>query len=402
MLFHLFYGVLGEKIGFLRIFRYTSTRILGAAITALLLSFILGPWFIDKLKARQIGETIRTDGPETHRKKAGTPTMGGSLILFCLAVSTLLWCDLKNPFVWLALTVTVAFGAIGFADDYVKVAKKNKKGVSSTLRLVLEFAIAGGAMAYLFYSDAMPAEVRLRLQLPFTNFYDGHLALPAWAYVAFGSLVVVGTANAVNFTDGLDGLAIGPSIMNAGTFLVFAYIAGVQTTILAHGHFAHSASGAACVPGQACDVTLAQYLHIAHMPGVEELAVFCAALFGTGIGFLWYNTYPAQVFMGDVGSLSLGGAIGMLAVLTKNEFVLLLVGGLFVVEALSSIIQTGVYKATKKPGPDGKMVGKRVFLMAPIHHHYEKKGWDEPKIIVRFWLVSLLFALLALGTLKIR
>ena len=190
----------------------------------------------------------------------------------------------------------------------------------------------------------------------------------------------------MNFTDGLDGLAIGPSIMNAGTFLVFAYIAGVNTTLFVNGH----------------DVTIAQYLHVAHIQGVEELAIFCAALFGTGIGFLWYNAYPAQVFMGDVGSLSLGGAIGMLAVLTKNELVLLLVGGLFVVEALSSIIQTGVYKATKKLGPDGKMVGKRVFLMAPIHHHYEKKGWDEPKIIVRFWLVSALLALMALGTLKLR
>ncbi len=386
MLFHLFYGVLGDKVGFLRIFRYPSTRILAAAITALLLSFFLGPWFIDKLKSRQIGETIRSDGPQTHKKKAGTPTMGGSLILFCLAVSTLLWCDLRNPFVWLALTVTTAFGMIGFADDYVKVAKRDKRGISSKLRLVLEFAVAGGAMAYLFYSDAMAPDVRLHLQLPFTNFYESGIVLPAWLYVIFGAVVVVGTANAVNFTDGLDGLAIGPSIMNAGTFLVFAYIAGVQTTLVANGH----------------DVSIAQYLHVAHINGIEELAIFCAALFGTGIGFLWYNAYPAQVFMGDVGSLSLGGAIGMLAVLTKNEIVLLLVGGLFVVEALSSIIQTGVYKATKKMGPDGKVTGKRVFLMAPIHHHFEKKGWDEPKIIVRFWLISALLALMALGTLKLR
>jgi len=386
MLFHLFYGAFGDRIGWLRVFRYTSTRILAAAITALLLSFILGPWFIERLKARQIGETIRTDGPQTHKKKAGTPTMGGSLILFCLATSTLLWCDLRSPFVWLALTVTVTFGAIGFADDYVKVAKRDKRGLSSTLRLVLEFSIAGAAMAYLFYSNAMTPDLRLRFQLPFTNFYESAIVMPAWLYTVFGTFVVVGTANAVNFTDGLDGLAIGPSIMNAGTFLVFAYIAGVNTTLVANGH----------------DVTIAQYLHVAHIQGVEELAIFCAALFGTGIGFLWYNAYPAQVFMGDVGSLSLGGAIGMLAVLTKNELVLLLVGGLFVVEALSSIIQTGVYKATKKPGPDGKMVGKRVFRMAPIHHHYEKIGWDEPKIIVRFWLVSALLALLALGTLKLR
>ncbi len=376
MLFHLLYEVLGEKIGWLRVFRYTSTRILAAAITALVLSFIIGPWFIERLKARQIGETIRSDGPATHKKKAGTPTMGGSLILFCLAVSTLLWCDLRNQFVWLALSVTVAFGAIGFADDYAKVAKKNKKGISGKLRLVLEFSIAGAAMIWLFYSSLMPDEVRLHLQLPFTNFYEQGVVMPAWLYATFGAFVVVGTANAVNLTDGLDGLAIGPSIMNAGTFLIFAYIAGVETTLIQNGH----------------PVSIAKYLHIAHIGGVEELAVFAAALFGAGIGFLWYNTYPAQVFMGDVGALGLGGAIGMLAVLTKNEIVLLIVGGLFVIEALSVIIQVGSFKTR----------GKRVFRMAPIHHHYELKGWDEPKIIVRFWLISALLALVALGTLKLR
>ena len=385
MLYHLFYGSLGDRVRWLRVFGYTSSRILAAAITALLLSFFLGPWFIEKLKSRQIGETIRTDGPESHKKKAGTPTMGGSLILFCLAVSTLLWCDLHNQFVWLTLTVTVAFGAIGFADDYIKVAKKNKKGLSGKIRLGLEFLIAGGAMAYLFYSNTMSSDVRLQFQLPFTDFRHTALELPAWLYVIVGSIVIVGAANAVNFTDGLDGLAIGPSIMNAGTFLVFAYVAGTTATVVVNHQ----------------EQTIAEYLHVAHINGVEELAVFCAALFGTGIGFLWYNTYPAQVFMGDVGALSLGGAIGMLAVLTKNELVLLIVGGLFVVEALSVIIQTGVFKATKRV-ENGKVVGKRVFAMAPIHHHYEKKGWDEPKIIVRFWLVSALLALLALGTLKLR
>ena len=383
MLFHLLYGGLGDRIGWLRVFRYTSTRILAAAITALLLSFVIGPWFIEQLKSRQIGETIRTDGPATHKKKAGTPTMGGSLILFCLAMSTLLWCDLRNQFVWLALSVTVAFGAIGFADDYAKLAKRDKRGVSGTLRLVLEFAIAGGAMGYLYYGRLMPDDVRLHLQLPFTNFYEQGLLLPPWLYATFGALVVVGTANAVNLTDGLDGLAIGPSIMNAGTFLIFAYIAGVPTTILAHnGH----------------EVTIAQYLHVAHIAGVEEVAVFAAALFGAGVGFLWYNAYPAQVFMGDVGALSIGGSLGMMAVVTKNEIVLLIVGGLFVIETLSVIIQRGAFKITKRLTG----TGKRVFAMAPIHHHYEKKGWDEPKIIVRFWLISLLFALLALGTLKLR
>jgi phospho-N-acetylmuramoyl-pentapeptide-transferase len=386
VLFHLFYGVLSDHVGFVRVFRYPSTRILCAAITALLLSFLIGPWFIERLKSRQIGETIRSDGPETHKRKAGTPTMGGSLILFCLAVSTLLWCDLRNPLVWLAVSITVAFGAIGFADDYVKVAKKDKKGLPGSLRLFLEFAVAGVAMAYLFYSDVMSEDVRLHLQLPFTNFYEQGLVIPAWAYAIFGAFVVVGTANAVNLTDGLDGLAIGPSIMNAAVFLILAYIAGVPTTIL-------SPQG---------PVTIAQYLHIAHIDGAEELAIFAAALFGSGVGFLWYNAYPASVFMGDVGALGLGGAIGMLAVLTKNELVLLIVGGLFVVEAMSVIIQKSVYKMTKRVGEDGKPVGKRVFLMAPIHHHYEKLGWDEPKIIVRFWLVSALLALVALGTLKMR
>jgi phospho-N-acetylmuramoyl-pentapeptide-transferase len=384
-LFHLFYGALGDKIGWLRVFRYPSTRILCAAITALLLSFLIGPWFIERLKARQIGETIREDGPATHKKKAGTPTMGGSLILFCVAVSTLLWCDMRNQLVWLAMSVTIAFGAIGFADDYQKVAKKNKKGLPGRLRLFLEFAFSGAAMAYLFYSNAMSEDVRLHVQLPFTNFYEQGLVIPAWAYAIFGAFVVVGTANAVNLTDGLDGLAIGPSIMNAGVFLVLAYIAGVPTTII----------------GSQGPVTIAQYLHVAHISGAEELAIFAAALFGSGIGFLWYNAYPAQVFMGDVGALGIGGAIGMLAVLTKNELVLLIVGGLFVVEALSVIIQTSVFKATKRV-ENGKVVGKRVFAMAPIHHHYEKIGWDEPKIIVRFWLISALLALMALGTLKLR
>jgi phospho-N-acetylmuramoyl-pentapeptide-transferase len=377
MLYWLLYSVLSKHASVLRVFRYPSTRILAGAITALMLSFLIGPWFIERLKAKQYGQQIRDDGPKTHKKKAGTPTMGGSLILFCLVVSTLLWCDLSNPLVWLALSVTVVFGAIGFADDYAKVTKKNTKGVSGKVRLALECAVAGAAMLYLFYSNVLPPEVRLHVQVPFTNFYDSSFELPGWLYAAFGTFVVVGTANAVNLTDGLDGLAIGPSIMNAGTFLVLAYIAGVSTTIVAS-------------PGE--NLTLAQYLHVAYIPDAAELAIFCAALFGAGVGFLWYNTYPASVFMGDVGSLSLGGAIGMLAVLTKNELILALVGGLFVVEALSVIIQVGSFK----------MRGKRVFRMAPIHHHYELKGWEEPKIIVRFWLISALLALLALGTLKLR
>ncbi len=382
MLFHLLYDVLAklEGLGFLRVFRYVSTRILAAAITALIISFVLGPWFIRRLRSGQIGQQIRDDGPETHHKKAGTPTMGGSLILFSLVTATLLWCDLQNRFVWLALAVTVGFGVVGFVDDYMKIVHKNTKGVPGKLRLGAEFAMAGAAMAYLFLSDMLDPSLRLHLQLPFTDFYGSDLVLPVWLYIGFASVVVVGTANAVNLTDGLDGLAIGPTILNAGAFLVFAYLAGVETTLLIR------------VAGEVRSQNLAEYLHIAHINGSVELAIFCAGMLGAGIGFLWYNTYPTTVFMGDVGALSLGGAIGMLAVLTKNEFVLLLVGGIFVVEALSVIIQVGSFKWRRK----------RVFLMAPIHHHYELKGWEEPKIIVRFWLISILLALLALGTLKLR
>lgn len=382
MFFHLFYDVLSDydSLSFLRVFRYLSTRILAAAITSLTISFVLGPWFINRLKSRQIGQVIREDGPESHQEKAGTPTMGGSLILFGLIVSTLLWCDLENRFVWLTLIVTIGFGIIGFVDDYLKISKKNSKGLSGKIRLLAEFAIAGSALTFFFASDTLPPDLALSLQLPFTNFQESHYIMPLWLYVGFATTVVVGTANAVNLTDGLDGLAIGPSVINAGTFMIFAYIAGVETTLLV------------TVGGEVQAVNLAEYLHIAHLPGAEELAIFCASMFGAGIGFLWYNTYPASVFMGDVGALGLGAAIGMLAVLTKNEFTLLLVGGLFVFETLSVIIQVGSYKMRKK----------RVFLMAPIHHHFELKGWEEPKIIVRFWLISIMLALMALGTLKLR
>ena len=382
MLFYLLYDILAdlEGLGFLRVFRYLSTRILAAAITALIISFILGPWFIERMKNRQFGQQIRDDGPASHKKKAGTPTMGGSLILMAMVAATLLWCDLRNQFVWLTLVVTVGFGVVGFMDDWLKITKKNSKGLPGKVRLGWEFVIAGAVMAYVFYSNVLAPDVRLALQVPFTDYYGDHIVLPAWFYVIFATIVVVGTANAVNLTDGLDGLAIGPSSMCAATFLIFAYLAGVETTILVN------------VGGEVRSQNLAQYLHIAHIDGAGELAIFCAAMFGAGIGFLWYNAYPASVFMGDVGALSLGAAIGMLAVLTKNELALLIVGGLFVFEALSVIIQVGSYKLRRK----------RVFRMAPIHHHYELKGWEEPKIIVRFWLVSVLLALLALGTLKLR
>jgi phospho-N-acetylmuramoyl-pentapeptide-transferase len=383
MLFHLFYNVLSqyEALSFLRAFRYPSTRILAAAITALLLSWILGPWFIARLKEAQLGQQIRDDGPQSHQKKAGTPTMGGSLILLALVVPTILWCDLRNTFVWLTLAVTVGFGAVGFVDDWLKVSKRNTKGLSGKVKLAWEFSIAGAAMSYTFLSSTFDAAVRTRVSLPFTDFYQVPWAtLPVWVYIVFATIVVVGAANAVNLTDGLDGLAIGPVIINAGTFLIFAYLAGVETLLI------HK------VAGTATELNLAEYLRIPHITGAQELAIYCAAMVGAGVGFLWYNTYPASVFMGDVGSLSLGGGIGMLAVLTKNEVTLLIVGGLFVVETLSVMIQVGSFKLRKK----------RVFKMAPIHHHYELKGWAEPKIIVRFWIISVLLALIALGTLKLR
>ena len=382
MLFHLLYDVLSDIDGlsFLRVFRYLTTRILAGAITSLLISFVLGPWFIERMKRRQFGQQIREDGPATHKKKAGTPTMGGSLILMAMVTSTLLWCDLRNQFIWLLLVVTVGFGVVGFLDDYLKITRKNTKGLPGKLRLGWEFVIAGAVMTYLFHSDVMDPSVRLAVQLPFTDFYGDHLELPGWLYAALATVLVVGTANAVNLTDGLDGLAIGPSSMCAATFLIFAYLAGVETTLLVN------------VAGEVRSQNIAEYLHIAHIEGSAELAIFCAAMFGAGIGFLWYNAYPASVFMGDVGALSLGGAIGMLAVLTKNEITLAIVGGLFLFEALSVVIQVGSYKLRRK----------RVFRMAPIHHHYELKGWEEPKIIVRFWLISVLLALLALGTLKLR
>jgi phospho-N-acetylmuramoyl-pentapeptide-transferase len=376
MLFHLFFNVLGPYFSAFRVFRYTSTRLIAAAITSLLISFLLGPWFIERLKSAQIGQQVRDDGPQTHKKKQGTPTMGGSLILLALVIPTILWCDLENRFVWLTLAVTVGYGAIGFADDYLKVSKKNTKGLAGRLKMFWQIAIAGGAMAYLYLSNTFDPEVRTRLMLPFTDFNLIHPELPPWLYIVFSTFVVVGASNAVNLTDGLDGLAIGPVVINAGTFLMFAYLAGLDTIITVGTK----------------SPNIAEYLRIAHVGGASELAIYCASMVGAGIGFLWYNTYPASVFMGDVGALSLGGGIGMLAVLTKNELTLAIVGGLFVIEALSVMIQVGSYKLRKK----------RVFRMAPIHHHYELKGWAEPKIIVRFWIISVLLGLVALGTLKMR
>jgi phospho-N-acetylmuramoyl-pentapeptide-transferase len=373
MLYHLFYSLRYAVSGF-NVVRYITFRTAVASLTALFLVLVLGPWMIERLRRLQVGQYIREEGPQAHHSKKGTPTMGGLLILTGIIVPTLLWADLTNRNVWILVLSTLGFGAIGFADDYLKVVKKRNLGLSGRAKLIGQFTIglAVGIATYVF-SWSEPTHFSTRLIFPFFKSFTPDLGM---AYVLFAALVLVFASNAVNLTDGLDGLAIGPVVINAGTFLIFAYVAG-SATILA-------------VPGGSAN--LAEYFRVAHVPLSAELAVYCAAMMGAGIGFLWYNTYPAQVFMGDVGSLSLGGGIGMLAVLTKNELTLIIVGGLFVWEGLSVIIQVGSFK----------LRGKRVFKMAPIHHHYELKGWAEPKIIVRFWIISILLGLVALGTLKVR
>jgi len=370
MLFHLF-NTLRERIPGANVFRYVSTRVGLATLTSLLITFFVAPWFIRRARERQLGEVIREDGPASHASKKGTPTMGGALIILALVLATLLWCDLRSPLVWLTLLVTVGFGAVGFIDDYLKLSKRNKKGLPGRFKLALELVIGGFAIAWLFGGDALAPELRLHLAAPLVNFHHHSLVLPLGLYIAFGIFVVVGSSQAVNLTDGLDGLAIGPVIICSFTFLLLAYVAG--TTLR--------------------NFNIADYLGMPHISGAGELAVFCGAMGGAGIGFLWFNTHPAQVFMGDVGALSLGGAIGFVALAIKTELSLPIIGGVFVAEAISDIIQVVHFKRT----------GRRAFLMAPIHHHFEKKGWPESRIVVRFWIVSFACAILGLLlTLKVR
>lgn len=358
MLYHLLYP-LHTEFSVLYIFRFITFRTIYATITALVISFILGPWLIAKLQNLQIGQSIRKVGPESHFKKEGTPTMGGTLILAAIVLPTLLWADLTNIYVWVTLLVTVGFGAVGFVDDYRKVKKRNSDGLSARQKMfwLMGISLAAGIILYCYPS------FRTTLAFPFFKGLVPNLGL---FYIPFAMLVIVGTSNAVNLTDGLDGLAIGPMIIASGTYLIFAYLAG--------------------------NAKLSEYLQISSVQGAGELAVLCGAMVGAGLGFLWFNTYPAQVFMGDVGSLSLGGALGTIAVITKQEIVLVIVGGIFVVEALSVIFQVTSFR----------LYGKRIFRMAPIHHHFELKGWPEPKIIVRFWIISIILALVALSTLKLR
>ncbi len=361
MLFHLLYP-LHEKISVFNVVRYITFRSGAAVITALAISLLLGPWFIRTLRRLSIGQNIRDVGPEQHQLKAGTPTMGGILILFSLIVSTLLWADLRNPLVWTAVGVTLAFGIVGFIDDYLKVRNKRNLGLRARTKFLGQ-AVVGGGAAWLLLSLPEPYRFQPTIVFPFVK----DLVLPVgWLYIPFVLFLLIGASNAVNLTDGLDGLAIGATLIAAATYAVFTYIAGNRV--------------------------LADYLQVPPVHGIGEVTIFCGALVGAAIGFLCFNCHPAEVFMGDVGSFALGGAICIVAVLAKHELVLALVGGLFVIEALSVILQVGSFK----------LRGKRVFRMAPLHHHFELVGWSETKIIVRFWIVALAFALLSLATLKLR
>ncbi len=362
MLYNFLLPYAGDIAG-LGLFKYITFRAGGAALTTLLIWLFLGKPFINWLKSRQgAGQPIREDGPETHFKKRGTPTMGGLLILISVTLATILWTDITNPYVWIVLWVFLGFGAIGAADDNAKLTRASHRGLSGRFRLFLEFMI--GAIAVLAVMNLSAPVLSSTLAFPFFKNFVLDLG---WFFLPFGMLVIVGASNAVNLTDGLDGLAIGPIMIAAACFGVIAYLAG--------------------------NAIFANYLQIHYVKDAGELAVFCAAIVGAGLGFLWYNAPPAAVFMGDTGSLSLGAALGALAVITKHEIVLAIIGGLFVAETVSVIIQVVYFKATG---------GKRFFKMAPLHHHFEKQGWPETKVVVRFWIISLILALIGLSTLKLR
>jgi phospho-N-acetylmuramoyl-pentapeptide-transferase len=358
MFYHLLYP-LHEYFSFFNVFRYITFRTIYAILTGLLISFFIGPWLIKKLKAFQIQQVVREEVPSRHMEKNGTPTMGGSLILAAILIPTLLWSDLTNRYTWVVLLTGLGFGGLGFLDDVRKMRDRKGIGIKARYKFPIQVMMALVISLILFYAFDHDS----RLIFPF--FKKVMPDLGDW-YILFAVLVIVGTANAVNLTDGLDGLAIGPVLIASGTFMLFCYLAG--------------------------NFRFASYLQIPFVKGSGELTILCGAMVGSGLGFLWFNTYPAQVFMGDVGSLSLGAALGAIAVITKQEFLLVIVGGIFVMEALSVIIQVISYQLRKK----------RVFRMAPIHHHFELKGWAEPKIIVRFWIIGIILGLIAMSTLKLR
>ena len=378
MLYWLLYQKLFPYFPVFRIFRYVTFRCAFASMTAMLIGLLIGPFVIQRLREFQIGQFIREDGPQSHLKKGGTPTMGGVLICISILVPTLLWANLTNPYIWLVMFATVAFGGIGFADDYIKVVKKRNLGLTSWQKLALQFVVSGAIAVVLLVMRGEHA-YSTRLMVPFVKklrpdlFIGSLLSYPhLWPlafvpFVIFVMLVLTGSSNAVNITDGLDGLAIGCTIIAAGALTVLTYVSG--------------------------HVVFADYLELQRMPMVTELTIFCGAMVGASIGFLWYNAHPAEVFMGDVGSLALGGAIGTVAVIIKQELLLPFIGGVFVLEILSVILQVGSYKLRN---------GKRIFKMAPLHHHFELMGWSESKVITRFWIAALVFALFALTTLKLR
>ena len=343
------------------LFQYLTMRTILGVLTALLISFIIGPVMIRRLSYHQVGQTIRDDGPQSHLAKAGTPTMGGALILVAVAIATLLWADLSNRYVWIVLLVTMGFGVIGWVDDYKKLVKGDSRGLIARWKYFWQSVIGFAAAVILYMTAASPAETQLLI--PYLKEASLDIGL---FFIPFVYFVIVGSSNAVNLTDGLDGLAILPTVLVAGALGLFAYLSG--------------------------HVVFSEYLKIPYLPGVGELMIFCAAMVGAGLGFLWFNAYPAQVFMGDVGALALGAALGIVAVCVRQELVLLIMGGIFVMETVSVILQVASFKLT----------GRRIFMMAPLHHHYELKGWPEPRVIVRFWIITVILVLVGLASLKIR
>jgi phospho-N-acetylmuramoyl-pentapeptide-transferase len=359
MIYHLIYPLYAH-LAVLNVFRYITFRTIYATLTALLISLIIAPWFIRKVGQYQVKQYIRDDGPASHQNKAGTPTMGGVFIIFSVLFSILFWADLSNPFVWLLLFVALAFGLIGFLDDLLMIRRRNSKGLSARSKFLWEIVIALGVGIFLYLEPSYNTQ----LSVPFFKEVRPDLGL---GYIFLIAFIIVGTSNAVNITDGLDGLAIGPYLIAISTYLILSYLAG--------------------------HVKIAEYLQIPFISNVGEVTVVCGALVGASVGFLWFNAYPAQVFMGDVGALPLGALLGTVAILAKHEILLVLVGGIFVLETVSVIIQVGFFKATN---------GRRIFRMAPVHHHFELKGWPEPKVIVRFWIIAAILSLMAMSTLKLR
>ena len=362
MLYHLLYPLRDVISGF-NVFRYVTFRTAFAALTALMISFILGPWLIERMKHIKLGQFIREEGPKSHQMKAGTPTMGGILINVAIFIPTILWADILNPYIWIVLFVTLAYGAIGFVDDYRKLAKKRNLGLTAKEKFGAQFGVALLAGLAIAYLPSIHNNYSTTLTFPFLKDFTLNLGL---LYIPFIMVILVGASNAVNLTDGLDGLAIGSTLVAAVTYTILTYASG--------------------------NFRIADYLNIAWVPQTSELAVFCGAMVGASLGFLWFNAHPAEIFMGDVGSLALGGAIGCLAVMIKQEILLVFVGGLFVLEALSVILQVASFKLT----------GRRIFKMSPLHHHFELSGWRETKVVVRFWIVAIMFAMISLATLKLR